>query len=890
MKKKFIWLLAFVLVFASVFFLPNEKIAARADGGVTLKIHFHKADGDYGPWSLWLWEAGKDGADYAFNDENGEKVVTMPVTPGTQSVGFIVRTQAWDKDVADDQFIDISELLSGTVHIYIESKVPGYTKTYGDDAVCGVNLKKAVYDGDKTITVTMTGEIEGNLKDALVFASDAASVTDITYQGNNVYVISLSGELNVFKSFYIKYDGQEYKVNMPNVYSTEDFEAKYTYSGNDLGATWTKEQTTFRVWAPTAEAVSVCLYEKGDARIETMKDEVSMKADVNGTWVVTIPGDLNGTYYTYKVFFEGKGTEACDPYARTTGVNGDRAMVIDLASTNPEGWDKDTNPHAGEPYNDAIIYEAHVRDLTTEAGAGIKNVGKFLGVVETGTKTKDGVSTGLDHIKELGVTHLHLLPVYDFGSVNELGGKYAAGYNWGYDPVNYNVPEGSYATDPENGAVRVCEFKTMVKGLHDNGISVVMDVVYNHVQSAGDFCFNKLVPGYFSRIGEDGSYSNGSGCGNDTASERSMVKKYIVESVCYWASEYHIDGFRFDLVGLLDVDTVNAIVEEVHKINPDVLFYGEGWSLTTATTKPGTVLATMFNSDKVNDFAFFNDTFRDGLKGSVFNTGKGFVSGATGEEAKIARCFIGLDTWCQNPSQTINYASCHDNNTLFDRLNISCKDASREDLIKMNNLAASLYLTAEGIPFMQAGEEMLRSKVNSDGTFNENSYSAGDAVNSMIYSALSEKDTKAVFEYYKGLIAFRKAHKALRLSTADEVLQYVSEVTMPEENMVGFEISGDMEGESADRIFLAFNANPENVTIDLPEGEWNVCVNDEKAGVKSLKKVSGEVTVKGISAMVLVQGNVASGSSLNGGLIAAVVGAVAVIGAAIAVIFTRRKK
>lgn len=373
---------------------------------------------------------------------------------------------------------------------------------------------------------------------------------------------------------------------MPIIYSTEEFEKEYTYTGNDLGAVWNKDSTTFRVWAPTAEEVYVNLYETGTPDTADLIESVAMTKGVNGTWVYTKSGDLNGTYYTYTAVLNGVREEVCDPYARTTGVNGKRGMVIDLASTNPEGWENDVNPHVNEGINDAIIYELHIRDLGTHSSSGITNVGKFLSLTERGTKTPGGMATGIDHIKELGITHIHLLPIYDFGSVDETSTNKNL-FNWGYDPVNYNVPEGSYSTDPYNGEVRVAELKQMVKSLHEDGISVVMDVVYNHVYNAGEFCVNKLVPGYFSRIDDTGSYSNGSDCGNDTASERSMVKKYIVDSVNYWADEYHIDGFRFDLVGLLDTETINEIVTTVHAKHPDVIFYGEGWSMNTAVTKEG---------------------------------------------------------------------------------------------------------------------------------------------------------------------------------------------------------------------------------------------------------------------------------------------------------------
>lgn len=590
-----------------------------------------------------------------------------------------------------------------------------------------------------------------------------------------------------------------------------------------------------------------------------------MAPDVNGTWVASKSGDLNGVYYTYTAVIDGVAAEACDPYARTTGVNGVRAMVIDLDGTDPEGWESDANPHAGESINDAVIYELHVRDLSVDADSGIQNAGKFLGLTETGTKTPGGVSTGLDHMKELGITHLHLLPIYDFGSVDET--HTTASFNWGYDPVNYNVPEGSYSTDPFNGEVRVKELKQTVKALHENGISVVMDVVYNHVQDAGKFCFNRLVPGYFSRINADGSYSNGSGCGNDTASERSMVRKFIVDSVRYWADEYHIDGFRFDLVGLLDTQTVNEIVAEVHKDHPDVIFYGEGWTMSTNVTKEGYTMATQVNSQQTPGFAYFNDTIRDGLKGSVFDdTDPGFASGKAGMEDVLSRCFLGADTWCASPAQTVNYASCHDNLTLFDHLQTARPEAGREELVRMNNLAAAFYMMAEGVPFLQAGEEMLRTKLNDDGSFNSNSYNANDQVNCLKWGDLDDEAYRQVFEYYKGLIAFRKAHGALRLGTAQEVSDAVSVVGGLDANVLAFAVKGGVNGETAEGLYLIFNANETSATVNLPEGNWNVYINGEKAGVQALASVSdGSVEVEPVSALVLVKESAAAAPGTQDG-------------------------
>ena len=648
------------------------------------------------------------------------------------------------------------------------------------------------------------------------------------------------------------------KLGLEAPKTTQEFEDKYTYEGDDLGATVSADKTEFRLWAPTAESVSVNLYETGDPWKKDLIETVQMTADEKGTWVAEVSGNLAGTYYTYTAVLDGLNVEACDPYARTTGVNGKRAMVIDLDSTDPDGWADDKNPHASENINDAVIYELHIRDFSVDENGNMANVGKYTAFTETGTKTAGGNPTGVDYIKSLGVTHIHLLPFYDFGSVDE-NDETSERFNWGYDPVNYNVPEGSYSTDAHDGNVRVKETKEMVKALHDNGLSVVMDVVYNHVYSGKDFCINRLVPGYFSRINPDGTYSNGSGCGNDTASERSMVRKYIVDSVCYWADEYHIDGFRFDLVGLLDVDTINEIVTKVHETHPDVIFYGEGWSMSTDVTKENVVMATQQSSEKTPDFAYFNDNIRDGLKGSVFNTSEvGWASGTRNAERAMTASFLANETWSKNPSQIIQYASCHDNNTLYDRIAGSRTDLDEESWIKMSNLAASFYLTAEGVPFMQAGEEILRTKVKEDGSFDSNSYSSGDEVNCIKWENLDDPGYQKNLEFYKGLITFRKEHALLRLSSAEDVASRVKAVEGLDKNVLAFVMDNSdkaLEGESAEQIFLAFNPNETKAVVDLPEGNWNVYVKGEQAGTEVIETVSGSVTVEPISSVVLVKGD-----------------------------------
>jgi len=646
---------------------------------------------------------------------------------------------------------------------------------------------------------------------------------------------------------------------LSSYYSSGEFEAEFTYEGDDLGATWTKESTFFRLWAPTASEVKVNLYTTGDPEANDLFEQIEMTPDVNGTWIATKEGDLNGVYYTYEVTVDGETRTACDPYARTTGVNGHRAMVIDLDSTDPEGWDADRDPHYEESIVDAIIYELHVRDLSIDESSGITNKGKFLGVVESGTTTPSGKPTGLDYMKSLGITHLHLLPSYDYASVDETNPD--AAFNWGYDPVNYNVPEGSYSTDPYNGEVRVKEMKQMIKTLHDNGISVVLDVVYNHVFDAESYCFNRIVPGYFSRISDDGFYSNGSACGNDTASERAMVKKYIVDSVKYWADEYHMDGFRFDLAGLIDTETINACIEEVHKTHPNVIFYGEGWNMGTQVTKEGYTMTTQSNSTQVPGFSFFSDTVRDSIRGSNSNASKtGFAAGAGGYTSAIRDAFMGKATWCKSPAQTVNYASCHDGYTLFDRLTLSMPDAALEDVVRSNNLSAAIVLLSQGTPFFQAGEELLRSKPLPEGGFEHNSYKSPDSLNSIKWDVLDDSLYAGVSEYYAGLIAFRKAHPALRMTSAEEVAAHITVLPDLGFNVVGCHISAGANGE-ANELVVVFNPNASETQVTLPEGKWSVYVNGEQAGTEVLDTVKGEVTVAGTSAMALVKES--SGMSLG---------------------------
>lgn len=648
---------------------------------------------------------------------------------------------------------------------------------------------------------------------------------------------------------------------MYDIFSSIEFEEAFTYEGDDLGAIYNKDATKFRVWAPTASKIDLRLYRTGHDN--SLFEVIPMSRDVKGTWVVTVEKDLNKIYYTYLVTVDGITSEAVDPYVRTTGVNGERGMVIDLLETNPCGFIEEKRPESCSPL-DTVIYELHIRDFSTDPSSGIKNVGNFLAFTETGTKNSFGQGTGIDHLTELGITHLHLLPSFDYASVDESRPEDNA-FNWGYDPLNYNVPEGSYSTDPFHGEVRVKEFKQMILSLHEHGIRVVMDVVYNHTFSV-DSNLNKIVPDYYYRKVGD-AYSNGSGCGNETASERAMVRKFIVDSVVYWAKEYHVDGFRFDLMGVHDIETMKAVKKALHEVDPSILIYGEGWTGGDSSLSYEK-RAIKAHTYKMEGVASFNDDLRDAIKGSVFDSyEKGFVSGKTGLEGNIkfgvvaATNHTGIDFsktssgryWAGSPCQCINYVSCHDNLTLWDKLTISNPNESFENRVKMNKLACAIVFTSQGIPFIQAGEEFLRSKPSgvNEGGFEENSYKSPDSTNRLQWDNL--KQYEDVFTYYKGLIAFRKEHAGLRLKTTEEINSQLSFIEGLENNVVAFHIEHKLDDTNMEHIFVVYNANKESKRIMLPDGAWGVYVNGETAGIDRMQEVTSDIMVEPISAMVLLK-------------------------------------
>ena len=629
------------------------------------------------------------------------------------------------------------------------------------------------------------------------------------------------------------------------------------YTGNDLGAVYSPKMTRFKVWAPEAEAVKLNLYKEGEG--DNLIERCTMKKSRNGIFTFERQGDCNGIYYTYTVVNHGDEQEAVDPYTKAAGVNGRRGMVINLEKTNPQGFELDEyrNP---EHITDAIIYEGSVRDFTMDESSGVFHNGKFLGLTEANTTNHFGEATALDYISDLGITHVQILPAFDFETVDEKNQK--AQYNWGYDPDNYNVPEGSYAVNPYDGAVRVQEMKQMVLALHSRGIGVIMDVVFNHTYRRDDSNLQKIVPGYYYRSDETG-YTNGSGCGNEVASDRPMVQKLIIDSLIYWAKEYHIDGFRFDLMGVLDIDTMNVIAERLKEIRPDIYLYGEGWNggpSSLAEEKR----AFKASAKKMPGIGMFNDDIRDTIKGSVFyDDHLGFVNGGThlenalryGITGAVAHPQVDYDVygskpWAKEPGQSINYVSCHDNYTLWDKLSVSCPEASEEKKKAMNRLCAAIVFTSQGVPFIQAGEEFLRSKpLPEKKGFAENSYNMPDAVNSIKWDNIHEYPD--MIAYYKGLMALRKAHPVFRMQSEAEMTQNLCFLSDTPENVVAYLLKGKGADDTPENILVIFNGNDEEILYNLPEGKWKILVDDKTAGADGKKIISAKADVEPLSALVL---------------------------------------
>lgn len=841
--NKSVLLLTIFVMLSSVFSFQSVKAVSNSKTTEVI-IHYKEQSGNIKDWNLWIWGENANGNSYEFTgeDEFG-KYAKINLDGDYNRVGFIIRTNEWEKDGGNRWIENIKD---GRAEVWILS---GDDKVYNSKPSADLSIQKASIDSFNEITVTTNVpfhikerniEIEGiKIKDISPYDRNSGNVT------NKVKIIT-EQKIDLKQTYKVRIENvDDANTEIGKVIRSEEFDHSFYYGGNDLGNIYTPQHTKFRLWAPTASEAKLVTYKKWNDKIGT---EINMQQGEKGTWKAELRGNQKGLLYTYKVKIGDKWTEAVDPYARAASVNGDKGAVVDLEETNPKKWKANKKPKFKNP-EDAIIYELHVRDLSIQPESGIKQKGKYLGVTETGTRGPEGVKTGLDHMKDLGITHVQLLPIFDYASVNEENLNEPQ-YNWGYDPKNFNVPEGSYSTNPYEPSVRITELKQMIQTLHDNNLRVVMDVVYNHMYNAAESNFHKLVPGYYYRYNEDGTFANGTGVGNDTASERKMMRKFMVDSVTYWAKEYNLDGFRFDLMGIHDYETMNEIRKAVNQIDPSIILHGEGWDLNTPLAAE--LKANQKNAEKMKGIAHFNDNIRDGLKGSVFEEKEnGFVNGKENMEDRIKKGItagINYDTnssTYKDPEQVLTYVEAHDNHTLWDKLELTNPDDSEEVRKQMHKLSSSILLTSQGIPFLHAGQEFMRTKYG-----DHNSYKSPDSINQMDWLRRAAFNNEV--EYMKGLIELRKKYSAFRMTSAEQINKQVSFIDVPK-NVVAYSIDGKGNGNKNEYFMVTHNANRESVDITLPsKGPWKVLVDGKQAGSKTLYVVhDNKIKVPALSSLVL---------------------------------------
>ncbi len=818
---------------------PEEE---RVPAGYNRVEFYWQGKADLVTSDMWIWWDGKDGSGYLFEECDYGFKCAVDVPEEIGKVGFIVRTSctepggsSWGtatKDFSDDRFAFVEGKVT---KIYLKTG-DGLQYSSEDGGVTLNPIKVFVIasmDDFNKVSYSVSPALEAAGKE--VFKIKDSNGTYLEIESVDAKgTITLASELALDGHYTLEIEGYGEKEIVPNgIFDTERFIAEYTYDGDDLGATLADGKTTFKVWAPTASRVVINLFDNGT------DGEAFLSADMikgeKGVWSYTSDCG-HGTYYTYTVTTAVGTAEAVDPYAKAVGVNGNRGMVIDLSKTDPQGFEADTYQDSISTYSDAVVWETHVRDFSI-ANAQSAYKGKYLAFTERGLTNSSGVATGVDYLVNLGITHVHLLPIYDFATVDEANPD--TSYNWGYDPKNYNALEGSYSTDPYHGEVRISEFKQAVQSLHASGIGVVMDVVYNHTYSA-DSSLNRIVPYYYYRYTSEGRNSNGSGCGNETASNRVMYRKFMVDSLVFWMTEYHLDGFRFDLMGIHDVKTMQEIEKALHAINPKCLIYGEGWAGGTCSYS-SSLLATQANISQVKatsgaagSIAVFNDAIRDGLKGSVFTaTAKGLISGAVTKDnaQKVAFGLAGGSTssavsWSVKNGMVVNYMASHDNNTLWDKLLLSNSTASVEERIQMNKFGTAIVMISKGIPFMLSGEEILRTKGG-----DSNSYKSSDTVNAIDWNSVTPgSEQEDMFNWYKSLIEMRVKYSWLKDSTVN------CKVASDNSIFASYRFRGNLVG------LAVVNPTASSLEQSLPAGTWKVILSGETF-VNEAETVQGSVTV-----------------------------------------------
>ncbi len=872
MKKILITLFLIIALFA---FLP--QVYAK-DAGDKLYLHYYRYDQTYTDWNVWLWQSeptSLEGLSYNFVEDEtdstynfGGMVAIIEFNPDlldATKLGIIIRKGDWqEKDIDADRFITLSST-TGDEHFYFVEGDPLIGSSINDPEGPSKDpkFKRAYFADEQSISFTSTEAIvESTLKvykndleiliDEIELADDAKSGS-LTLSEN----IDYTSTYEIETTYASNNETVTSDVSFEKLYGTEGFNTAFAYDG-DLGAIWSETSTTFKLWAPVSAAVALNLYETGTPQSlggSDNKETYEMTRGAKGVYSITIPGNLHGKYYTYNVT-NGTTTnqDIVDPYAKSVGINGLRGVIVDFDSVNPEGWTDDLKPDNIVNQTDAIIYELHVRDLTTSStwNGSDENRGKYLGLIETGT-TYEGLTTGFDHIKELGITHLQILPFFDYGNAideTKQDDPTYNSFNWGYMPLNFNALEGNYSSDPYDGLERIREFKQVVMAYAEAGIRINMDVVYNHTGESANSNFNLIVPGYYHRFTSTGAYSNGSGTGNETASEHYMMRKFIVDSVSFWADEYQLGGFRFDLMALHDTETMTEVAETLKSMDETIMIYGEPWTGGTSTL-PTSEQSGKSTLEDIDGVGAFNDDFRDGVKGSVFSTWMGgFVQGTFNNEKYLKYGITGgiehvdnpnYTVWHGSPDKTINYVTSHDNHTLHDKLYLSLVESNRLDLLPaMSIQSTGLVLLSEGIPFIHAGDEFMRSKEKADGSFDENSYQSTDAVNQIQWNL--KKENYDHYQKIQSLIELRKSESSLRYTDAELINQNLRFVYDETVGVIAYSITDDVNNTT---LLVVLNANDNDLTIDLPGGSWSLLF-DSFAESSTLDALSYSIKAHGL--------------------------------------------
>lgn len=862
------------------------KIETAPAGDVptgTVRLYYHRFDDDYQGWGLHVWGKGYAGDPVAWTDPLPITGITdygtywdIPYKEGEGDLNFIIHKG----DLKDPQPDRVYPDPDQNKEIWaVSGDVTAYTDPQKALAAAGNKVISATIIGKRQIRVEFRNEIK-----SAIYIRDGYSWVPLTKLDTSqapVYLLTTREDLDFNKTYKIECGSMVgYTRLSPTV-----IDEVMAYDG-ELGAIYSKEETTFKLWAPLASKVMLKIYEEGDSLAPYIVKD--LEKGEKGVWSITVKGDLAGKFYQYNVVNNGEMKNVLDPYAKSMAAFNSnsaekvgRAAIVDLASTDPEGWEDDTYVNL-EDQEDVVIYEMSVRDFTISDDSGVAEdkKGTYLGFIEK-----------IPHLKELGITHVQLMPVVNFYYGNELdksfeniGSAGEANYNWGYDPHNYFTPEGWYSLAPDDPHARIKELKTLIKALHDAGIGVVLDVVYNH--TAKTSIFEDIVPGYYYRQNPDGSFTNGSGCGNDTASERAMMRKLIIDSTTYWVKEYHVDGFRFDLMGLHDETTMARMAKAVRSINPDAELHGEGWNMNTALPVEDRYIKGDNNSGQrslleYDDVAaVFSDTIRDGIiQPSAFAPAEegGFVQGVKGNEIKIRTGVIGsmisfptslplmttpYDRFADDPEEVINYVTCHDGRTLRDKINVSAPEATEEERLRMHKLATAIVFTAQGKAFIHGGSEFLRSKPDPDNTehgIDHNSYDSGDLTNQVVWA--NKEKYPEIYEYFKGLIKLRREHEIFRMETMDEIKQGIKFIPVQEPNMVAYRLKEQDGTEEWEEVIVIYNSNrvAKTLMIEGIDADWKVVVDGEKAGVTPLidtEVVLGKdrITVPAISAVVIYKG------------------------------------